>query len=73
MKRRVNWTRVLLVLLLISSLLGVIRDYQQTKQIKKLSEIVEKIDLPIEKKDDFYYEISEIPQELLESEVTINE
>ena len=73
MKRKVNWTRVLLALLLIGSILGVIRDYQQTRQIENLTKIVEKIDVPIEKRDGYYYDISEIPQELLGSEVTINE
>ena len=73
MKRKIKWERVLLFFVLGMLTTSIIIDIKQQKQIKDMKNLIEKAALPIELKDGYYYDTSNIPTELLEKEVIINE
>lgn len=73
MKRKIRWERVLLFFVLGMLTTSIIIDIKQQKQIKNMNNLIEKASLPIELKEGYYYDISNIPTELLEKEVIINE
>ena len=64
--KRLNFERIAIVIIAIVIVFGF---YIQEQKISKLENTLEKIDIPIEKKDGYWVEISEIPQELLEKEI----
>lgn len=66
MKRKWNVERITILFMFIVMVLGFGIQY---KQISDMSNLIKKVDIPIEKKDGYYVEVSEIPEELLEREV----
>lgn len=68
--RKLNFERIAIVIIVIIIVFGF---YIQSQKISDLENIVKKIDIPIEKKEGYYYDVSEIPQELLEKEIILND
>lgn len=66
MKRKWNIERITILFMFIVMVLGF---GIQQKQISDMSNLIKKVDIPIEKKEGYWVELSEIPQELLEREV----
>lgn len=66
MKRKWNIERITILFMFIVMVVGF---GIQQKQIRDMSNLIKKVDIPIEKKDGYWVEVAEIPQELLEREV----
>ena len=66
MKRKWNIERITILFMFIVMVFGF---GIQHKQISDMSNLIKKVDIPIEKKEGYWVELSEIPQELLEREV----
>ena len=66
MKRKWNIERIIIIFMFIVMVFGF---GIQHKQISDMSNLIKKVDIPIEKKEGYWVELSEIPEELLEREV----
>jgi len=66
MKRKWNIERITIIFMFIVMVFGF---GIQHKQISDMSNLIKKVDIPIEKKEGYWVELSEIPEELLEKEI----
>lgn len=68
--RKLNFERIAIVVIIIVMCIGF---YNQNQKISDLKNVIKKLDIPIEKREGYYYDVSEIPQELLEKEIILND